>query len=129
MGRKVTHRGSCHCGAVNYEVVHSDEMRAEDCNCSICRKSGYLHLIVPRNSLHILEGRDFLTTYTFNTGTAKHMFCKICGVKSFYVPRSHPTGYSINLHTIDSKSISALDVHKFDGSNWEENIAKLDSFD
>lgn len=127
MGRKVIHSGSCHCGAIKYAVTYSEEIRAEDCNCSICRKSGYLHLIVPRNSVHIREGRELLTTYTFNTSTAKHMFCRICGVKSYYVPRSHPTGYSINVHTIDSKTISALDIHKFDGRNWEDNVAKLAS--
>jgi len=77
--------------------------------------------------MHVIQGQEFLTTYTFNTGTAKHMFCKICGVKSFYIPRSHPSGYSINVHTIDPKTISALDVQQFDGGNWEANITKLNA--
>ena len=70
-----------------------------------------------------------MTTYTFNTGTAKHMFCNTCGVKSFYVPRSHPTGYSVNVRSIDSDTFEALDIHPFDGRNWEANIASLDALD
>ena len=129
MEQTVTHSGSCHCGAVRFEVDAPARVKVEDCNCSICRKSGYLHLIVSRDRFRLLEGEDNLTTYTFNTGTAKHMFCNTCGVKSYYVPRSHPTGYSVNVRSIDSDTFEALDIHPFDGRNWEANIASLDALD
>ncbi len=125
MDHTVTHSGSCHCGAVRFEVEAPARIKVEDCNCSICRKSAYVHLIVASKHLRILQGKENLSTYTFNTGTAKHMFCKTCGVKSFYVPRSHPTGYSVNVRSLDSDTIEALEIEPFDGRNWEANIASL----
>src|SRR5690606_19671166 len=86
----VTHLGGCHCGRVRFEVDAPAELAVDDCNCSMCSRYGYLHLIVPANRFRLLRGAEALTTYTFNTGTAKHHFCATCGVKSFYVPRSHP---------------------------------------
>ena len=100
-------------------------MQVEECNCSICRKSAYLHLIVPRSGFRLLQGENRLTNYTFNTEIARHLFCSICGVKSFYVPRSHPEGYSVNLHCIDPEMIEALEIRMFDGRNWEKNIGNL----
>ena len=97
----VTHSGGCHCGAVAFEVEAPAKIVASDCNCSICRMSGYLHLIVPRSRFHLLQGADALTEYKFNTGTARHLFCGRCGVKSFYVPRSNPDGYSVNVRCLD----------------------------
>jgi len=64
----VTHSGGCHCGAVAFEVEAPAKLVASDCNCSICRMSGYLHLIVPRSRFHLLQGADELTEYKFNTG-------------------------------------------------------------
>lgn len=125
MEETVTHSGSCHCGAVRFEVDAPARVKVKDCNCSICRKSAYLHLLVPRDRFRLLEGEEKLVTYSFNTGAAKHMFCSSCGVKSFYVPRSHPTGYSVNARCIDSDTIAALDIEPFDGRNWEANIASL----
>jgi len=87
--------------------------------------SGYLHLIVARRDFRLLQGEDALSTYTFNTGAAKHLFCRFCGVKSYYVPRSHPEGVSVNVHCIDKGSIEELVVSEFDGENWEQNVAKL----
>ena len=97
----VTHRGGCHCGRVRFEVLAPARVEVSDCNCSICNKSGYLHLIVEGERFRLLSGQDVLSTYTFNTGTAKHLFCSVCGVKSFYVPRSHPDGFSINARCLD----------------------------
>lgn len=126
MSELVTHRGGCHCGAVRFEVLAPAELDADDCNCSICSRVGYLHLIVPRSRFTLLEGEDALITYTFNTGVARHLFCSICGVKSFYVPRSHPEGYSVNVRCIDEGTIARLNVTPFNGREWEENVAKLD---
>src|ERR1043165_3494387 len=114
------HRGGCHCGAVAFEVATPDEIELVDCNCSMCAKTGYLHLIVPKSRFKLLRGGELLTTYTFNTGAAKHMFCKVCGIKSFYVPRSHPEGYSVNVHCLDMTTVTGTHVRKTDGRNWEQ---------
>jgi hypothetical protein len=98
-------------------------MNVADCNCSMCRMSGYLHLIVPKDCFKLICGQDALSTYTFNTGVAQHYFCSICGVKSFYVPRSHPDGMSVNARCIDAGSTESMTVRPFDGRDWEKGRA------
>lgn len=120
-----THTGGCHCGRVRFEVDAPAEIEATECNCSICSMSAYLHLFVATADFRLLQGEDALTTYTFNTGTAKHLFCTHCGVKSFYIPRSHPDGVSVNVRCLDAGTIQGLVVSPFDGRNWEENISTL----
>ncbi len=120
-----THYGGCHCGRVRYEVDAPAVVDATRCNCSICSKTGFLHLIVPKSDFRLMSGEDDLETYTFGTGAAKHLFCRHCGVKSFYIPRSHPDGVSVNINCIDDGTIEAVEVTDFDGQNWEKNIAKL----
>ena len=115
----ITHRGGCHCGRVRFEVRAPANLLVSDCNCSICAKCGYLHLIVPQERFTLTGGRDALTTYSFNSGVAKHYFCAHCGIKSFYVPRSHPDGISVNARCIDSGTIASMTVKPFDGQNWE----------
>lgn len=115
----VKHFGGCHCGAVRFEVVAPAEVSVSECNCSICSKAGYRHLVVPADRFNLLTGEDSLTTYTFNTHTAQHKFCSICGVKSFYVPRSHPDGYSVNARCIDPGTIAISTIDDVDGKNWE----------
>ena len=119
----VTHTGGCHCGRVRFEVIAPAAVEVADCNCSICTKFGYLHLIVPADRFTLLEGRESLTAYTFNTHTAQHFFCSTCGVKSFYIPRSHPQGVSVNVHCIESGTIEAMSVTPFNGRDWEEGRA------
>ena len=118
------HQGGCHCGAVRFEVEVPDNPEIEDCNCSICRMSGFLHLIVPASRFRLLQGEDALTTYRFNTGVAEHRFCRVCGIKPFYVPRSNPDGMDVNLRCLDSWPQGARIV-PFDGQNWEANAAAL----
>ena len=101
----VTHRGGCHCGRVRFEVLAPANIQVADCNCSVCSKFGYLHLIVPAERFKLISGRDSLTTYTFNTGIAQHHFCSVCGVKSFYVPRSHPDGFSVNARCLAAGTV------------------------
>jgi hypothetical protein len=120
----VTHKGGCHCGRVRFEVIAPKKLQVSDCNCSICSKSGFLHLIVPRSRFKLLSGAQTLTTYTFNTGTAQHLFCSVCGVKSFYVPRSFPEGYSVNARCLDEGTIAELTVVPFDGKDWEGPFAQ-----
>lgn len=116
----VTHTGGCHCGRVRFEVVAPAHLEVSECNCSICSKTGFLHLIVPKSRFRLLSGAESLHTYRFNTGTAKHLFCTNCGIKSFYVPRSHPDGYSVNARCLDEGTVQGMTVTQIDGRNWEK---------
>jgi hypothetical protein len=120
----VTHAGGCHCGRVRFEVVAPVQIEVTDCNCSMCRKAGYLHLTVTKSQFKLLSGADVLTTYQFNTRTAKHLFCSVCGIKSFYVPRSHPDGYSVNARCLDAGTVQGMRVKQMDGVNWEKSHPK-----
>jgi hypothetical protein len=117
--------GRCHCGKVRFEVTLPSSVVASHCNCSICTQSGFVHLIVSRRAFRLLEGASELVEYRFNTRTARHYFCRTCGVKSFYVPRSHPDGYSVNLNCVKLRNGIAVEHEDFDGRNWEKNIARL----
>jgi hypothetical protein len=119
-----THTGGCHCGRVRFEVIAPAKLEVADCNCSICSKFGYLHLIVPADRFKLISGREALSTYSFNTRVAKHYFCSTCGVKSFYIPRSHPDGVSVNARCIDSATIESISVTPFDGRDWETGRAE-----
>ena len=114
------HKGGCHCGRVSFEVEAPSDLSLDECNCSICDMVDYQHLIVPRSKFRILHGEDQLSTYEFNTGVAKHYFCSHCGVKSFYVPRSHPDGISVNGRCLDRDTVSSVTLTPFDGQNWEQ---------
>jgi hypothetical protein len=120
----VTHAGGCHCGRVRFEVIAPKSLTVSECNCSICGKAGYLHLVVPAAQFKLLSGNDTLATYSFNTHTAKHLFCSVCGIKSFYVPRSHPDGISVNARCIDSGTIEELTVTPLNGREWEAQYPK-----
>ena len=102
-------------------------MRAEltgltECNCSICTKKGFIHWIVPQDVFVLEAGQDELTSYGFNTGIAKHLFCRTCGVHPFYVPRSDPDKIDVNARCLDGVDVSSLSVEPFDGRNWEAAI-------
>jgi hypothetical protein len=116
--------GGCHCGAVRFEVEAPEDFTALDCNCSLCSMTGYLHLIVPASRFRLLQGEANLATYTFNTGVAKHRFCRTCGIKSFYIPRSNPDGFDVNVRCLDSPPRD-LKVEPFDGRHWETHGAEL----
>ncbi len=117
--------GSCHCSAIRFEVETPETVEVEDCNCSICSKAGFLHLIVPKQRFRLLHGEDHITTYTFNTGVAKHTFCKVCGIKPFYTPRSNPDGVDVNVRCLDAP-LPNLRIVPFDGRNWEAHAALLE---
>lgn len=119
------HRGGCHCGAVRFEVDAPEDVRVQECNCSICSKSGFLHLIVPASRFRLISGKENLATYTFGTGVARHLFCKTCGIKSFYIPRSNPDGFSVNLRCLDEGTLGRVTIEPFDGKNWEANARAL----
>ena len=117
-----THRGGCHCGKVRFEIDAPARVQVIDCNCSMCSRSGYLHLIVTKDKFRLLSGQDDLETYEFNTRTAKHYFCRTCGIKSFYVPRSHPDSYSVNARCLDPGTLEEMTVVPKDGRNWEKTF-------
>lgn len=117
------HEGGCHCGRVRFRVT-ADLGTVTICNCSICTKKGILHLIVPPEDFELLQGRDELATYTFNTGVARHTFCKHCGIHPFYVPRSDPDKIDVNARCLDGVDVAALRPQHFDGRNWEEAMQK-----
>ena len=117
------YHGSCHCGRVRFRVT-GDLAETLECNCSICAKKGFLHLIVAPGQFELLSGGDELTTYRFNTGTAKHTFCKHCGVQAFYVPRSDPDKIDVNVRCLDDVDFTQIRAAPFDGRNWEAAQAK-----
>ena len=122
--RQKWYSGGCHCGKVRFEVQLT-RAEAIRCNCSICRKKGFLHLIVTPDNFHLLQGDEYLTTYTFNTHTAIHKFCRYCGIHPFYTPRSHPDSIDVNVNALDEDIVDSLTITNFNGQNWEENIEQL----
>jgi hypothetical protein len=120
--------GGCHCGRVRFRVM-TDLARVSECNCSICTKKAFLHNIVPQGAFELLAGEHELTTYRFNTGVAKHTFCRHCGVQSFYVPRSHPDRIDVNVRCLDGVDVRSLRVVPFDGQHWEEAMAERGAID
>jgi hypothetical protein len=116
----ITHTGGCHCGRVRFEVDAPAALEVSECNCSMCDRIGYLHLMVPKSRFRLLQGADALTLYQFNTGTAKHLFCATCGIKSFYVPRSNPEGVSVNARCLDDGTVESLTSTMVNGKEWEK---------
>lgn len=121
----VTHRGGCHCGRVRFEVEAPAVIVAQLCNCSICSMTAYLHLIVPKRRFRLVAGEDDLENYTFNTGVARHRFCRVCGIKSFYVPRSNPDGISVNVRCLEPDTIQGVRIERFDGRHWQAHAHEL----
>jgi hypothetical protein len=119
--------GGCHCGSVRFEVeAPAEPIPLLDCNCSMCVRTGFLHLIVGRDDFRLLQGDDNLTDYRFGTGAARHLFCRTCGIKSFYVPRSHPDGWSVNARCLDDFAALRFAVTPFDGrGDWERARAEI----
>jgi hypothetical protein len=121
------HAGACHCGRVRIEVLAPRDLELLECNCSMCARSAYLHLIVDAAGFRLLTGTNDLAEYRFGTGVARHRFCRHCGVKAFYVPRSHPDGYSVNARCLDPATIISMTIRPFDGQNWDAARSRLDA--
>ena len=119
------HKAGCHCGAVKLEFEAPKTMEMLLCNCSICDIHGFQHIQVPQEDVTFLSGKDRLTQYSFGSHIAKHTFCSICGVKPLYQPRSHPETYSINYRCIEPGTLEISTTIKFDGRNWEDNVASI----
>lgn len=123
------HEGGCHCTRVRFAVLAPVKLEVDECNCSMCRRMGFLHLIVPRTRFRLLCGADALVTYSFNTKVAKHLFCGTCGIQSYYVPRSHPDGYSVNARCLEPGTVEEMIVRPFDGQHWEAHVHELAPLD
>jgi hypothetical protein len=123
--KRVLHRGSCHCERIRFEVEAPAVIEALDCNCSICRMTGFLHLIVPAARFRLLQGAEYLSEYRFNTGVARHRFCKVCGVKAFYIPRSHPDGVDVNVRCLDRANIESMNITPFDDAQRKASPAAI----
>lgn len=121
----IVHRGGCHCRRVRFEIDAPAALDALDCNCSMCRMTGFLHLIVPASRFRLIEGENELSEYRFNTGTARHLFCRHCGIKAFYVPRSHPDGWSVNVRCLDPGTVAELRITAFDDNDRDAATAAI----
>lgn len=119
------HTGSCHCGAVVIEVDAAEQIEIYECNCSMCERTGFLHLIVSNNAFKLVQGKPALTTYTFNTGVAQHYFCKYCGCKPYYIPRSNPDGFSVNVRCLNKATLKSITKLPFNGQEWESQGSQL----
>lgn len=115
---------SCHCQAVKIEMEANEPLTAVQCNCSMCDKSGFLHLLIPASRFRLVQGADNLSCYSFNTHVAKHYFCTTCGLRPFYIPRSNPDGYSVNARCLDPLPADLV-IEPFDGRNWEQHAHTL----
>ncbi|KAL2039522.1 hypothetical protein N7G274_007794 [Stereocaulon virgatum] len=126
MGEQVLHRGSCHCGKVQLSIMHTpDLIDMRECNCSMCSMKGFIGFVIKADALKSLEGKEHLQEYRFNTGTAKHWFCKTCGISPLTVPRSFPEGYNINYRCLNRDNVRSATIIPRDGQNWEASFPHL----
>lgn len=119
---KIDYSGGCHCQAIRFEVKANKFLTVIKCNCSICIMKQNHHFIVPKEDFKLVQGEELLTTYTFNTKTAQHKFCKVCGVQSFYIPRSHPHRLAVTFYCLDKYPKINYKIIEFDGVNWEKEM-------
>ncbi|KAI8921372.1 Mss4-like protein [Powellomyces hirtus] len=120
----IEHSGGCHCGFVRFTCQAPAILKVTDCNCSICEKKGFRHLILPPSLFKLVSPPSLseLGLYTFNTHTAKHYFCPKCGIAPFYIPRSHPDHFDVNARCIDSDTVTSIEVKPFNGQQWEKSV-------
>jgi hypothetical protein len=115
--------GGCHCKKIRFKVnTKKEKLTVFKCNCSICIMKQNHHFIVHKDKFILLEGEEYLSTYTFNKNQAQHRFCKVCGVQCFYHPRSHPEGRAITIYCLDDYPNVDHEIVEFDGQNWEKEI-------
>lgn len=122
---KQLYSGGCHCGGVRFEFYAPSKLEVLRCNCSICNRIDYLHLLAPHTDFTLLTDPAVLSEYRFNTGTACHLFCSRCGIKSYYQPRSHPDCWSVNARCVDNLALTDLSITGFDGQHWSAAQAGL----
>ena len=116
--------GGCHCGAIRFAFHSEESAQIWKCNCSICDMIDYDHLFIKHDLFKLTSGKELIEKYVFETESAKHYFCKLCGIKSFYQPRSHPDMYSIHLKCVDDPP-EINEIIYFDGKNFEDSIKNI----
>lgn len=121
----VTVEGGCHCGAVRFSIQTKPMVELLECNCSICSASGYQHLFIPHRDFTLMTDATQITSYRFGSQEAEHLFCRTCGIKSYYQPKSHPDCWSVNYRCLDDGVDLNPVYRQFDGRNWEEANAAL----
>lgn len=114
-----TYHGSCHCGQVRFELDGTIKY-VLDCNCSVCRRRGALWHGANDQQVRVTKGTGALILYQFNTLTAKHYFCGICGIHPFARPRLNPEKWVVNVRCIENIDIDILKIVKFNGHDWEK---------
>ncbi|KAL9392103.1 hypothetical protein Peur_016023 [Populus x canadensis] len=118
----VEHNGGCHCRRVRWRVQAPSSVVAWQCNCSDCSMRGNISFIIPSEKFELLgDSKEFLTTYTFGTHTAKHTFCKVCGITSFFIPRSNPDDVAVTFKCVDPGTLNDVEIKHYDGINWESS--------
>lgn len=125
MTEKVEITGGCHCSKIRFSAIVPKQVKTLLCNCSMCSLTNYQHLIVPHEDFVLESGNENLSSYQFGTKKAEHLFCKTCGVKSFYQPRSHPKAFSVHVAAIDDIGELEISQEHFDGQNWEQAKSQL----
>ncbi|KAK9091453.1 hypothetical protein Sjap_024630 [Stephania japonica] len=121
----VLHHGGCHCRRVRWQVQAPASVVAWKCNCSDCSMRGNIHFVVPSTCFSLAKGSEqCLTTYTFGTHTAKHSFCKFCGITSFYIPRSNPDGIAVTVKCVDPGTLKHVEIRQFNGTKWEDSFVQ-----
>jgi hypothetical protein len=118
-----TYRGSCHCGAIRYQATGELE-DLEVCNCSICVRTGYVHWSIDPADFRLETPWSQIATYRFGTGSAKHHFCRVCGISAFRISRSEPEKITVNVRCLEGVELGSLEVGHFDGIHWEEEMAR-----
>jgi hypothetical protein len=114
-----TKTGTCHCGAVAFEVTLENGLEnLRRCNCSLCRRKGAVMASVPVGKLRVVKGGEMLSLYQWNTKVAKHYFCKVCGIYTHHQRRSNPNEFGVNVGCFDDVDLSALgEIKTGDGAS------------
>jgi hypothetical protein len=107
--------GSCHCGAVQFEL-QTDLTTALQCDCSLCKRKNAIMHRVPKKQFLLTKGKDALTLYQWNTRVAEHYFCKHCGIYTHHRPRTRPDSIAVNVGCIDDVNARVLEITFAEGS-------------
>jgi hypothetical protein len=115
----ITHTATCHCGSVEIQLRLPNGLEnLRRCDCSLCRRRGAIVASVPLSGITIVKGEESLGNYQFNTNTAKHYFCKVCGIYTHHQRRSNPEQYGFNVACLEGINPLKLDgIPTNDGVN------------
>lgn len=118
-----TYPGSCHCGAVRFEI-DTDFPELTTCDCSICRRKNALMVKVHQSNFRLLAGAESLSEYQFNTMNARHYFCKVCGIYPFHRKRVAPDNFGVNVFCLEGADLEGVPVRQTNGSSMSVEVRK-----